>query len=82
MINQLKQIASENCGACGDAFAVGNGLSVTCWSMTDGSFQFAVDLNGKDVVGMREAEIDALMIIKKATITGAKYMSDRRGLAA
>jgi hypothetical protein len=82
MINKLKEVAKNNCGACGDAFAVGNGLSVTCWSMTDGSFQFAVDLNGKDVVGIREPEIDALMIIKKVIITGAKDMTDRRNLAA
>lgn len=82
MINKLKKVASENCGACGDAFAVGNGLSITCWAMTDGSFQFAVDFNGKDVVGLRESEIDALMVLKKVTIDGAKDCSDRRNLAA
>lgn len=82
VIDQLKKVASENCGACGDAFAVGNDLSVVCWAMSDGSFQFAVDLNGKDVVGLRESEIDALMIVKKVAINGAKDCSDRRSLAA
>lgn len=81
-IEELKKVASLNCGACGDAFAVGAGLSVVCWAMADGSFRFAVSLGGNDVQGFSESAIDALMIIRKAKVVGASGATDRRGLAA
>lgn len=77
MLNQLKEVAKNNCGACGDAFAVGKNVSVVCWSMTNGSFNFAVDINGKFVDGLSDNELDAILIANKAEIYAP---SDRRNL--
>jgi hypothetical protein len=82
MLNELKKVASKNCGACGDAFAVGNGLSVVCWANSDGTFSFAVSLVGCDVKGFTESSIEVMMINKKVKIFGANQTCDQRGLVA
>jgi hypothetical protein len=80
MLDKLKEKASKNCGACGDAFATGNNVHIVCWAMTNGTFNFAVDVGGKIVEGLKEAAIEALMIVNKCEIVGANEITDRRGL--
>ncbi len=80
MLNQLKEKASKNCGACGDSFASSTNVSIVCWAMTNGTFNFAVSVKGKIVEGLKEAAIEALMIANKCEILGANEITDRRGL--
>lgn len=80
MLNQLKEKASKNCGACGDAFATSANVNIVCWAMTNGTFNFAVDVKGRIVEGLKEAAIEALMIANKCEILGANEVTERRGL--
>lgn len=80
MLNLLKDKASKNCGACGDAFATSSNVNIVCWAMTNGTFKFAVDVKGKIVEGLKEAAIEALMIANKCEILGASETTERRGL--
>jgi len=84
LIDLLKAEATKNCGACGDAFAVGGGKSIVCWANSDGSFSYAVSFRGVDVPGLSENSIAVMLENSKNqfVITGAKDMADRRGLAA
>lgn len=78
MIKQMKKVAKENCGACGDAKASNGKYAIVCFSMLNGSFVFNVYIDGKQV-SMSESEIDSILINEDLTITGPH---DSRALAA
>lgn len=78
MIKQMKKVAKENCGACGDAKASNTKYAIVCFSMLDGSFVFHMYVDGKQV-DMDESQINSILIEEALTITGP---IDSRGLAA
>jgi hypothetical protein len=78
LINQLKDIAKNNCCASGDAQASSERLYVVCWDLSAG-FQFDVYLDGKPVFGLTEQAIETLLIIHSCA---PRVGNDTRSLAA
>lgn len=77
-INKMKEVAKNNCGACGDATASNEKYSIVCFSMTDGGFVFNVYVDGKPVA-MSELEINGIIVSESLNICGPY---DSRNLAA
>ena len=77
-INEMKRIAKNNCGACGDAQASSKNLYVVCFDLSTG-FKFDVYFNGKPAYGLTEIEIDCLMSVYGAE---PKAPTDTRSFAA
>ena len=77
-INEMKRIAKNNCGACGDAQASSKNLYVVCFDLSTG-FKFDVYFDGKPAYNLSESEIDALMSVYGAVPSAP---TDTRNLAA